>query len=142
MTTRLKTGFVGGFLGALLLAALMYALYGAGLLGPPGFVGNYRAAFEPGAPLGHVFATLLFAVSGGVWGLVYGALAKRSTPLKGMAFAFLPTLWFWIVVAGIMGSPLFGGFTAKGLLLPVLFNVVLWGSFLGWYGARRSSSGF
>lgn len=139
MASRLRTGFAAGFLGALLLAALMYLMWPLGLSGgPPGFVGNYRATLGWGGPLlDNVVGTLLFAASGGVWGLIYGAFVQRSAAWKGMAFAFLPTLWFWVVVAAALGNPLFGGFTTKGLLLPVLFNVVIWGSFLGWYCARR-----
>jgi hypothetical protein len=139
MSDRSRTGFVAGVLGALLLAALMYSMIPVGLSsGPPGFVGNYRATLGWGGPFfDHLLGTLLFAVSGGIWGLIYGVLVRSSTLLKGMAYAFLPTLWFWIVMAWALGNPLFGGFSVEGLLLPILFNVGIWGGFLGWYCSAR-----
>jgi hypothetical protein len=38
-----------------------------------------------------------------------------------------------VVVLPVIGQPIFSGFTLKGILLPILFNVVIWGSFVGAY---------
>ena len=140
MNTRIKTGFVAGALGALVLVALFYAQWAAGLGGVPGFVGNYQATFGTRGASDHVLGVLLFAASGGVWGAIYGALVARSAVWKGMAFAVLPTLWFWMVVAPATGKPLFLGGDPKGLGLSLFFNVVVWGAFLGWFYARRRTS--
>ena len=138
MTPRIWTGFVAGALGALVLAALFYAQWAAGLGGAPGFVGNFRATVGEFGALDHVLGAALFALSGGVWGAIYGWLVARSAVWKGMAFAVLPTLWFWVVVAPATGKPLFLGGNVQGLALSLFFNVVVWGAFLGWFCARRS----
>jgi hypothetical protein len=35
-----------------------------------------------------------------------------------------------------MGNPVFNGLTPRGVLMPIVFNVLVWGSFVGWYCAR------
>ncbi len=140
MTPRIQTGFVAGALGALVLVALFYAQWAAGLGGVPGFVGNYRATFGTHGAPDHVLGALLFAASGGFWGAIYGGLVARSTVLRGMAFAVLPTLWFWLVVAPATGKPLFLGGDPKGLALSLFFNVAVWGAFLGWACGRRAAA--
>ena len=54
-----------------------------------------------------------------------------------MAFGLLPALWLWIVVAPVMGQLIFFGFAPMQLILPFVFNVIVWGSFVGWYSQRR-----
>ena len=83
MNTRIKTGFVAGALGALVLVALFYAQWAAGLGGVPGFVGNYQATFGTRGASDHVLGVLLFAASGGVWGAIYGALVSPLGRLEG-----------------------------------------------------------
>ncbi len=46
-------------------------------------------------------------------------------------FGILPSLWLWVVVAPVVGNPLFNGFTTQGILMPLLFDVILWGTFVG-----------
>ncbi|MDT0630819.1 hypothetical protein RQM47_12030 [Rubrivirga sp. S365] len=140
MPSRFQTGFVAGALGALVLAALVYAQWAAGWGGAPGFVGTYRTAFGTHGALDHVLGAVLFALSGGVWGLIYAWLVPRSAVWKGMAFAVLPTLWFWVVVAPATGTPIFLGGDVRGLGLSLFFNVVIWGAFLGWYCTRRPAT--
>ncbi len=88
----------------------------------------------------HVVGAILFALSGGVWGAIYGGLVARSAVWKGMAFAVLPTLWFWMVVAPATGKPIFLGGNVQGLTMSLVFNVIVWGAFLGWYCQRCSAS--
>jgi hypothetical protein len=38
-----------------------------------------------------------------------------------------------------MGKPLFNDFDLKGLLMPLIFNMVIWGSFVGWYTSRKAT---
>lgn len=140
MSTRIKTGFVAGTLGALVLVALFYVQWAAGLGGVPGFVGNFQALVGEFGALGHALGGALFALSGGVWGAIYAWIVRRSAVWKGMAFAVLPTLWFWLVVAPATGKPIFLGGDPKGLALSLFFNVVVWGAFLGWFCARRRAT--
>jgi hypothetical protein len=137
MKRRIALGFAAGATGAFLLVVIFYLMQTARLSGPPGFVGNYRAVFGANPNLEHFLGAILFAVSGGIWGAIYAAFVKRPTVASGAAFGFVPTLWLWLVVAPFTGKPFFNGFSAPGILLPILFNVVIWGSFVGWYCRRR-----
>lgn len=137
MSTRLRIGYVAGTLGAVILIVIMYLMELTGLGGPPAFVDMYESVFGGTGPGAEFIAAVLFALSGGVWGAIFGAIVSDPTILKGMLFGILPTLWLWIVVVPVTGSPLFNGFTTMGLVMPLLFNVVIWGSFVGWYCAER-----
>ena len=108
-----------------------------GLGGTPGFVGTYRFTFGEHGATDHVLGAVLFALSGGVWGAIYGALVRPSAVWKGMLFGILPTLWFWIVVTTATDKPLFLGGDPKGLATSLFFNCVVWGGIVGWYRARR-----
>lgn len=134
MNDRYTKGFVTGCLGAILLVVLMYVLKAAGE-GEPGFVDMYKSAFvaSPEPPLDHIIAAVLFILSGGMWGVLYALLVKNYTVLNGFLFGLLPTLWLWIAINAIIGKPLFNGFSLKGLLMPLLFNMVIWGCFVGWF---------
>ena len=137
MNDRLKNGFIGGLLGALLLIVVMYLMQLMGM-GEPAFVKMYRGMFgAPNPPTDHVISGLLFLLAGGLWGLLFAAMVKHPTIIKGMLFGLLPTLFLWVVINPIIGQPLFNDFTAKGLLMPLLFNVVIWGTFIGWYMEKR-----
>ena len=137
MNRRITLGFTAGATGAFLLVVIFYLMQAAGLSGAPGFVANYRAVFGANPNLEHFLGAILFAVSGGIWGAIYAAFVKRPTVANGAAFGFVPTLWLWLVVAPFTGKPFFNGFSVPGILLPILFNVVIWGSFVGWYCRRR-----
>jgi hypothetical protein len=64
-------------------------------------------------------------------------LTRSPTVLKGFLFGILPTLWLWIAVNAFMGKPLFNDFEWKGIVMPIVFNMVIWGSFVGWYLSKR-----
>jgi hypothetical protein len=136
MKHSLTTGFIAGCLGAIMLAIIMYIMKAAGM-GDPGFVGMYRATIGSNPPVDEIIATILFIISGGIWGLIFSWLIKRPTVLKGILFGFLPTLWLWVVVNAVIGKPLFNGFDLKGIIMPLIFNMLIWGSFLGWYTSRK-----
>ncbi len=139
MDNRLVQGFIAGAIGALILTIIMYIMKGAGM-GDPAFVGMYTAAFGDNPPEGQIIAAIIFLISGGIWGLVYALFVKHPTVLNGFIFGILPTLWLLVVVNATIGKPLFNGFTAKGLLMPIIFNMVIWGTFVGWYMSRRNTS--
>ena len=137
MKASLSTGFVGGCLGAIVLAIIMYIMQGAGM-GDPGFVGMYHFTFGSHSPAGdQIIAVILFIISGGIWGLIFTWMVKNPTIIKGMLFGFLPNLWIWIVLNSYMGKPLFNGFSAQGIIGPIVFNVIIWGGILGWYASRK-----
>ena len=140
MGPRPRTGFAAGTLAALALGGLFYAQWAVGLGGVPGFVGNFRATFGEFGALDHALGAALFALSGGVWGAIYGRLVARPSVATGTAFAVVPTLRFWVVVAPATGKPLFLGGDPKGLALSLFFNVVVRGALLGRLCARRSLS--
>lgn len=129
----LWTYFSGAFYGALILITIMYVLMLTGAAGRPGFVNIYESTFSVTiTPLHQVLAAFLFALSGGVWGIIFRVIPKPN-PLKGMLFGLLPSLWLWVVVVPFTGGEIFNGFAIKGILFPLIFNCVIWGSFLGWY---------
>ena len=137
MKASSMTGFSGGCIGAIILIIVMYILMAAGM-GDPAFVQMYHGTFGVhSAGLDQVIAGILFIISGGVWGMIFTWMVKNPTVAKGMLFGFLPTLWLLIVVNAVMGQPLFNGFHAKGIIMPIIFNVIIWGSFVGWYASRK-----
>ena len=135
MKHPLKIGFIGGCLGAIVLAIISYIMQVAGKSIPP-FVSTYRATIDT-HPADQAVALILFIISGGIWGLIFTWLVKRPTILKGILFGLFPNLWLWIVVNGALGKPLFNGFSLMGIVGPVIFNMLLWGSILGWYASRK-----
>ena len=136
MKHSLATGFIGGCLGAIVLVIIMYIMKAAGM-GDPGFVGTYRATIGSNPPADQIIAAILFIISGGIWGLIFGWMVKRPTILKGILFGIFPNLWLWIVINGVLGKPLFNGFTLMGIVVPIIFNMLIWGSILGWYTSRK-----
>lgn len=138
---RIGRGFLAGCLGAVVLVVVMYILKAAGVAGDPGFVTMYNKTFlaSPKPPGDAVIAAVLFILSGGVWGVIYALLIKQPTVLNGFLFGLLPTLWLWIVVNAFLHQPLFNGFTVKGLVMPLIFNMVIWGCFVGWFLSRRQT---
>ena len=136
MKHRLIIGFIGGCLGAVVLALISYLIQALGNGSIPPFVSNYRATIGT-HPADQVVALILFIISGGIWGLIFTWMIKRPTVIKGILFGILPNLWLWIVISNYFGKPLFNGFTLMGILGPVIFNMLIWGSILGWYAWRK-----
>lgn len=136
MKASIKTGFIAGCIGAIILVIIMYIMKAAGL-GEPGFIGMYRGMTHSENASDPLIAGLLFVLAGGgIWGIIFALLVKNPTLLKGFLFGILPTLWLWVAVNAMLGKPLFNGFEIKGIILPLVFNMVIWGSFVGWYCSR------
>ena len=135
MKYRLKIGFIGGSIGAIVLAIITYVMQATGQSIPP-FVSTYRATIGTHAG-DQLIAVILFIISGGIWGLIFTWLVKKTTILKGILFGILPNLWLWTVVNMAVGKPLFNGFSLPGILIPVIFNMLIWGSILGWYASSK-----
>lgn len=134
MSNRLSVGFTGGVLGALALVLVMYAMDFAGF-DRPAFVEMYQAVFGANPPMDHIISAILFLISGGIWGMIFAALVKYPTTLKGFLFGILPTLFLWVVINPLIGEPMFNDFTFVGIIMPILFNMVIWGTFIGVYCA-------
>ena len=81
--------------------------------------------------LDHCVAIAASLIAGVLWGVLFGLLFKRPTAAKGMLFGLLPTLLFWFVVAPLTGQAPFAPGHRAGLLLPLLFNSIIWGGILG-----------
>ncbi len=116
----------------MILAAIMYSLQAANLSGTPGFVNIYRAAYGAGDSLtAHIFGALGFIIAGGLWAVLFVLIVREPTVWKGMLFGFVPTLFLWLVLAPLTGQPIFNGFTTRGILFPILYNVIVWGAVVG-----------
>ena len=140
MKASIKTGFIGGCIGAIVLVVIMYILKAAGM-GEPGFIGMYRGITHSESAADPLIAGLLFVIlGGGIWGILFALLVKNPTVLKGILFGFLPTLWLWTGVNAMVGKPLFNGFAMMGLVMPLIFNMVIWGSIVGRYCSGRTTS--
>ncbi len=128
--------FESGFVGALLLVGIMYLLYFWGYAGEPGYIDVYYTVTREISPIfDQIMAAILFALAGGVWGLLFG-FAGQPTVFKGFLFGLLPTLWLWLVVTPYMGGEPFGNFERNAILYPLFYNCVIWGSYLGWKTKR------
>ncbi len=137
MKKRIIQGFIAGATGAIILVVIMYLLKAMGM-GEPGFILMYRDAFGANPPMDQAAGAIIFIISGGIWGVFYAMLIKHATIINGMLFGLLPTLWLWTVVNTYLGKPLFNGFELKGLLMPILFNVVIWGYYVGLQMRKRN----
>jgi ammonia channel protein AmtB len=135
---KITKGFVAGVIGALILAAIMFLMFSVNLGGAPGFVGIHRKMFGESVPIDYILGTFGFAVAGGIWGAIYAAVIKNPKVVSGMLYGFVPTLFLWLVISPLMSGALFNGFAAKGLIMPVIFNVVIWGGFVGCFLSRKS----
>ncbi|MEO6916451.1 MAG: DUF6789 family protein [Chitinophagaceae bacterium] len=136
MKASVKTGFIAGCIGAIILGIIMYIMKAAGL-GEPGFIGMYRGMTHSDSPSDPLIAGLLFVIAGGgIWGILFALLVKNPTPLKGLLFGLLPTLWLWTGVNAMLSKPMFNGFEVMGIIMPLVFNMLIWGSFVGWYCSR------
>ncbi|HET6567451.1 MAG TPA: hypothetical protein VFG50_05760, partial [Rhodothermales bacterium] len=138
MGNRPGVGFVAGVLGAVILIILFGILQLAGM-GAPSFVKVYQATFgAQDVTVAWIVGAILFALSGGIWGAIFGLIVKDPTVGKGMLFGILPTLWVWLFVAPVLqGQPVFFGFKPMSIVMPIIANVLIWGSFVGWYCRRR-----
>jgi len=138
MQERLRIGFIAGALGSLAITIIMLIMQ-VGMGATPMFVGTYQSVFGPSSlVVAELVGGVLFVLSGAAWGALFAALISQPTLVKGMLFGFVPALWLWLVVAPVMlGQSAFFGFQIPKLVMPFIFNVIVWGSITGWYSAER-----
>jgi hypothetical protein len=129
--TRMATGAVAGAVASGALVVLLYALFWTGVIPLPPFVATERAVFGVHGVLDHCVATAASLIAGALWGVLFGLLFERPTAVKGMLFGLLPTLLFWLVVAPLTGQASLAPGHRAGLMLPLLFNTIVWGGILG-----------
>ena len=137
MNKRILQEFFAGVIGAMVLAAIMYSLQAANLSGTPGFVNIYRTVAGASDSLtAHILGALGFVVAGGLWAVLFVSIVRKPTVWKGMLFGFVPTLFLWFVLAPVTGQPIFNGFTTRGILFPILYNVIIWGAIVGFLSRK------
>ncbi|MEF8816423.1 MAG: hypothetical protein V5A20_13340 [Salinibacter sp.] len=136
MQSRLRSGFVGGALGSIFITAIMLAMFAIGGVTPM-FMSTFTATFGPSSSIvAGLAGGALFVLSGALWGVPFAALVRAPTIWKGIAFGLVPALWLWLVVApGMLGKPVFFGFAPPKLILPFVFNCLVWGTTVGGYTA-------
>lgn len=140
MKASLKDGFVGGLLGSVAVFAALALLALLGTIPKAPYVGAWQATFGGGWVSAAVIGGLSFVLIGALWAVPFAAFVPHPTIKKGAAFGLLPTLWAWTFVPAVLtGGPLFGGFAALGLVLPLIMNCLIWGSIVGWYCRRHAA---
>lgn len=128
--------FWSGFKGAILLIVIMYAMEYYGYAGNPGYINVYYTVTREINPIfDQIVAGFLFALSGGLWGILF-ALVNNPNPWKGFLYGIFPTLWLWIVVIPFAGGEFFSGFEQRAIVMPLVFNCLIWGSYVGWKVSR------
>ena len=134
---RTVTGFFAGLLGTAVMTAIIYILLAGRLIGSPDFVLTERNWLGPhNLFVDYALGTLGFLIAGGIWGGLFCLLVPRPSIAKGILFGIVPTVFHWLMAPIMLHQPLFLGFKPLGILLPILFNVFIWGAVTGYYAAR------
>ena len=138
--TRAATGALAGLIGAAAVVVLAYLLHWAHLVPVPPSLAAALELIRPRSQdaLAYGTAVLGSLTAGAFWGLLFGFLIRRPTILKGMIFGFVPMLFQWLVLSPLLGDGLFfrRSGIAAGIGLPLLFNVLIFGSLLGYFSGR------
>ena len=137
MTPTVRAALTGAFLGSLAVVGAFLILLVIGQIPKAPFVGQWQTFFGGGWVLASVLGGALFVLIGTLWGLPFAWVPRPTIP-KAMLYALVPTLWAIWAWPAINGQPVFAGGDPVGLLIPVVMNVVIWGSILGWYARRHA----
>src|SRR5437868_6481107 len=100
MKHRPMRGFLAGLLASSVLVGASLGGHAAGWLPGVPFMATYDPLLSPlglSSDARVVLGAAASIMSGAVWGHIYEALVRRSTPLTGAVFGVLPTLWLWLV---------------------------------------------
>lgn len=138
MTPTVRAALTGAFWGSLAVVGAMLLLLLLGQIPKAPFTGQWQSFFGGGWVLASVLGGALFVLIGTLWGLPFAWVPRPTIP-KAMLWAVVPTLWAVAAWPAINGQPAFAG-GLPGLLIPVVLNVVIWGSILGWYTRRHASA--
>lgn len=132
MKLMFKAGFREGAIGALILAVLIYGLTLIGVVPEPIFVTNFKTVFGDYGLLVHPLAIALYLISGGIWGFIFTLIPVKKSYLSGTLYGIVPTMWLWIVAFPSMNLPMFGGGDPLSIIGPLVFNLPIWGGFVGY----------
>lgn len=139
MSPTVRTALTGAFIGSLAVVAAFGLLLLIGQIPKAPFVAQWQEMMGGGWLLATLLGGAAFVAIGTLWGLPF-AWVPNPTILKGMLYALLPTVWALVAWPAINGKPVFAGGDPVGILIPVVMNVVIWGSILGWYTSRRTAT--
>ena len=138
--SRVGAGSIGGLLGAVFLVAISYVIFWADPANPgalPAFVGPARIWLGNHGVGDHLLGICGFLAAGAAWGALFGLIVRKPNLVKGAAFGFLPTLFLWLVMAPLLHKPLFMGGGLRAIGMPILYNVLIWGTFVGSFSERH-----
>ncbi len=132
-----RTVLTGAFLGSLAVVAAFGLLLLVGPIPKAPFVAAWQGMVGGGWVAATVLGGAAFVLIGTLWGLL---LLPVSHPTigKGMLVAIVPTLWALVAWPALQGGPILAGGDPTGILIPIVMNVVIWGSLLGWYADRHT----
>jgi len=133
---RIVKGLTAGAIGAVILATIMFLMFLLNLGGMPGFVGIQRRMMGENVPVDFILGTIGFIAAGAIWGMIYSQIVKKPSVISGLLYGFVPTCFLWLVISPLMKGVIFNGFALQGIVFPIIFNVLIWGSFVGWFLSR------
>ena len=134
--SRGVTAGVAGVIAAAAAAAVSYGLYWSGLVGMPASQQVARTWLKLGTGVDVLVGIVGALLAGALGGMLFGLAFKRPTLLAGMAWGVVATIVQWVILAPATGRPVFYGLTSPGIALPLLINMLIWGTLLGYLCGR------
>ena len=138
MHASIRAVLTGALIGSVAVVGAFGLLVLVGQIPKAPFAAQWQTLFGGDWRTGVLLGGLAFVAIGTLWGLPFAAVPHPTVP-KAMAWAIVPTLWALAGWPAVQGTPLFADGDPAGVLIPIVMNIVVWGSLLGWY-ARRSLS--
>lgn len=132
-----KTALTGAFIGSVAVAGALGLLVLLGQIPKAPFVAAWQGMVGGGWVAAAVLGGAAFIAIGTLWGLLM-TFVPNPTIVKGLLVGIVPTIWALVVWPAIQGNPILADGAPKGILIPVVMNVVIWGSILGWYADRHT----
>lgn len=133
MKLMFKAGFREGAIGAFILAVMLYALTYFAVVPEPIFVTNFKTVFgENVGVLIHPLSLALYLISGGIWGFIFTLIPVKKSYWTGTLYGIVPTLWLWIMAYPSMNLPMFGNGDPLQIVGPLVFNLPIWGGYVGY----------
>ncbi|WP_412063028.1 hypothetical protein [Rubrivirga sp. IMCC45206] len=139
MTPTLRSALIGAMYGSVAVVGAFGLMVVLGMIPKAPFTAQWQELAGGGWLLATVLGGLTFVAIGTLWGAPF-AWVPRPTMGKAWLWAIVPTLWAVWAWPALTGKPTFAGGDPVGLLIPVVMNVVIWGSILGWVVTRAAPS--
>jgi hypothetical protein len=112
--------------------ALTYLMIWAGQIGGTLFLATAQRLFGVHGALDHVVGIAAALVCSALCGALYGLLVQQPGIVNGILFAIVVQAVLWMALAPVLGVGLFYGASTQSIVLPLVFNVLIWGGLLGW----------